>query len=91
MCPDGTSVLATCIAFLPDIILMDCSIPSPDGIICTRLIRIWEKNHFLKRAVIIGMSGHDIEKTCLDAGMDSYMQKPVSLDDLLGEIQKYMN
>lgn len=64
-----------------DLILMDVQMPSMDGLTATRMIR---KN--LKSNVrIIAMTANAMpedRQTCLDAGMDDYISKPINIQDL---------
>ncbi|MCA9649397.1 MAG: response regulator [Myxococcales bacterium] len=65
------------------LILMDCYMPIMDGYQATRIIRERDGH----RSRIIGVTADalvDARKRCLDAGMDDYLPKPVSLQ-LLGE------
>ena len=72
-----------------DLILMDVSMPVMDGLEATQRIRSQESTTD-QRATIIGLSAHamtdDIARA-MDAGMDSYITKPVSLTDLQEALQ----
>ena len=61
-----------------DAVLMDMQMPEVDGVEATRKIRATEEvGH---RIPIIGMTAHNgavIRKTCLEAGMDLVLHKPV--------------
>ncbi len=67
---------------MPDLILMDMSLPVMDGWEATKKIKTSEK---LRHIPVIGLSAHamtgDREKA-LEAGCDDYLTKPVD-DDLL--------
>jgi two-component system sensor histidine kinase/response regulator len=67
-----------------DIILMDCQMPEVDGFAATRAIRAIQARDG-GNVRIIAMTANAMEgdrKTCIDAGMDDYISKPVGLDEL---------
>jgi CheY-like chemotaxis protein len=72
------------------LILMDVEMPEMDGIEATRAIRAMESSgELVLRTKIVACSAHrsreDIER-CINAGMDSYLEKPVSNDLLREEV-----
>lgn len=75
-----------------DVILMDCQMPGMDGWEATRRIRGCERQGRPgQRTPIIAMTADVLEGTeqsCLEAGMDAYLPKPVrrnSLQDTLSQ------
>ena len=74
---------------LPDLILMDMSLPLIDGWKATRLLKADEAT---QRIPIIALTAHamsgDREKA-LAAGCDDYDTKPVDLSRLLGKIENF--
>lgn len=76
-----------------NIILMDCQMPEMDGYAASRRIRDLEKTHALCRARIIAMTASAMQgdrETCLAAGMDDYISKPVSKEALKDILEKSM-
>lgn len=66
-----------------DIVLMDCMMPLMDGLEATRKIRA--SNADYANIPIVAFTANDIEdelQKCLDAGMNDYMSKPVSIERL---------
>jgi two-component system, sensor histidine kinase and response regulator len=66
-----------------DVILMDCHLPELDGFEATGLIR--EQQDGRRRVPIIALTANAMTGTrerCLAAGMDDYLSKPISLQDL---------
>lgn len=65
-----------------DIILMDIQMPEMDGLEATRQIRVRWPN---KQPKIVAVTAHALDftrKDCLDADMDDYITKPLTIEDL---------
>lgn len=76
-----------------DLIFMDCQMPELDGYEATRIIRSIEKESKSEsRLPIVALTAHalsgDREK-CMQAGMDDYVSKPVSLNTLKQTIERW--
>jgi signal transduction histidine kinase/CheY-like chemotaxis protein/ligand-binding sensor domain-containing protein len=68
-----------------EVILMDVQMPEMDGLEATRLIRLKQ----YQQPVIISMTANamqDDKEMCLQAGMDTYISKPINLDELVGAL-----
>ena len=88
---DGVEGVNAARTSMPDLILMDMSLPLKDG---------WEATADLKGDAmtngipIIGLSAHAMEgdrDKAIQAGCDDYDTKPVELDRLLAKIEKLLS
>jgi CheY-like chemotaxis protein len=74
-----------------DLILMDLQMPTMDGLEATRRIR--EMENGATQTPIIALSAHAMEHdidACMAAGMNAYISKPVTREELIGAIQQVM-
>jgi len=74
-----------------DLILMDAQMPVMDGLESTRRIRENEDGTG-RRVPIVALTARAMEgdrKKCLEAGMDSYVSKPIERDHLFEAIQSF--
>ena len=83
---DGQQGADMAMSQLPDLILMDMSLPVIDGWEATRRIKA---NDATRRIPVIALTAHamagDREKA-IEAGCDDYDSKPVEITRLLGKI-----
>jgi len=74
-----------------DLILMDVQMPVMDGREATRLIRAWQPKG--QRLPIIALTAGALKEereSCLSAGMDDFVSKPLELDRLRGILLRYL-
>jgi len=67
------------------LILMDCQMPEMDGWQATRKIREAEMIDNSRRTLILALTADvldGVEQSCLAAGMDGYLTKPISIGQL---------
>src|SRR5258708_21056140 len=70
--------------FQAQLVLLDLSLPSLDGLTFLRRLREWSS------APVIILSAHDEEPVkikALDLGADDYLTKPFSLNELLARVR----
>lgn len=76
-----------------DIVLMDIMLPEMNGYEITIEIRKFEKlNEVTNPVIIIALTANTYEKDkekCLSIGMNDYLSKPFSAQQLISAIEKY--
>ena len=76
-----------------DLVLMDCQMPEMDGYAATAAIRVREQQTG-RHIPIVAMTANAMQgdrESCLDAGMDDYVSKPVQSSAMLAMIRKWGN
>ena len=81
---DGAQAIDMAAIFEPQLVLLDLSLPTLDGLTFLRRLREWSS------APVIVLSAHDEEPVkikALDLGADDYLTKPFSLNELLARVR----
>ncbi|MDP2874583.1 MAG: ATP-binding protein, partial [Holophaga sp.] len=74
-----------------DLVLMDCQMPEMDGFQATRTIREHEAGK--RHVAIIAMTANAMQgdrERCLESGMDDYLPKPVTIDNLKNALRQWL-
>ena len=74
---------------VPDVILMDLSLPRVDGWTATKTIKA---NDDIKHIPVIALTAHAMvgdRERALAAGCDDYISKPINLQELAGKLSNY--
>jgi hypothetical protein len=88
---NGKEVVALLEKIPYDLVLMDCQMPILDGYEATREIRR-RQGEGSRRTIVIALTANAMKedrKRCLDAGMDDYLSKPVSREQLSAVIEHW--
>lgn len=88
---DGRSTVNLTQIHHPDLILMDIGMPDIDGLTATRLIRKNPECHHIPIIAITALAMPDDRTTCLAAGMNDYLSKPIRLKTLVERIEYWLS
>jgi CheY-like chemotaxis protein len=86
----GREALDRAFELLPDLILMDLSLPEIDGWKATRFLKSDPRT---KQIPIVALTGHALaghSREARDAGCDSFLTKPCLPDALVAEIRRVL-
>ena len=89
---NGHEAISAALHVTYDLVLMDCQMPEMDGYEATAEIRRREQRDG-GHVTIVAMTANALAEdraACLEAGMDDYLPKPVSLTDLRGVIERWI-
>ena len=87
---DGVEAVAKGRSLRPDLVLMDIQMPGMDGLQATRLLRA-EADLKVARVPIVAVTAMALpgdRERCMEAGVDGYLAKPVSLHALTATIAR---
>lgn len=90
---NGEEALAAMAGNRYDLVLMDCQMPVLDGYAATRRWRSMESDIHARPLPIIAMTANAMagdRERCLHAGMDDYLSKPVSRDQLAACLARWL-
>ena len=85
---DGAQALEAVDAHLPDLVILDVSMPHVDGLTACRMIR--EKHRSLP--ILMLTARHEVSDRVagLDAGADDYVVKPFALEELSARVRSML-
>lgn len=86
---DGIEVLAALERQSYDLILMDVNMPNMDGLTATRSIRSSLPQAKQPHIIALTANGmHEDQARCLSAGMNSYISKPIQVEELITALEQ---
>ncbi len=74
-----------------DLILMDCQMPVMDGFEATRQIRRNSLNNQTPIIALTGLTGENERQQCLTAGMNDFIGKPFTQDQIQATLVQWIN
>jgi two-component system, cell cycle response regulator DivK len=85
---NGIDAVDTAVKLLPDLIIMDLSLPLMGGCEATKLLKSDERTCDIPIIVLTGH--HNYAEMARQAGCDAFLTKPCPPDKLLGEIGRIL-
>jgi two-component system cell cycle response regulator DivK len=86
----GEEAVEKALLLIPDLILMDLSLPGIDGYEATRLIR---RDPRLEKTPIVALTGHSsasVSRSATQAGFNGVLTKPCPPGELVDEIRRLL-
>jgi CheY-like chemotaxis protein len=83
---NGREAVTTFVEGRFDVVLMDVQMPVMDGIAATQIIRQHEVSLGTHTPIVAVTAGMD-RQTCIDAGMDDHLRKPVRSEILVSALR----
>jgi len=87
---NGNEALEQAFALMPDLILMDLSLPGMDGWEATRQLKADDRT---RQIPVVALTGHALagaSEGAKKAGCDSFVTKPCLPDDLVVEVRRML-
>ena len=88
---DGISGVETAIEEKPEVILMDINLPDIDGLEATARIKADTETAHIPIIALTANAMHGDRERFLAAGCDGYLAKPLSKNDLLTTVARFLN
>lgn len=88
---NGVEALEKAFELLPDVILMDLSLPGMDGWAATRRLKTDERT---RRIPVVALTGHALagaSESARQAGCDAFVTKPCLPDELVVQVRRMLD
>ncbi len=77
--------------YRPDLIILDYMLPDVNGSVVCKTIRDNNAFEHMKIIIVSGVVDQDEISSLLEVGADAFMQKPFSIDELVGKISELLS
>ncbi|MFN0101225.1 MAG: response regulator [Bryobacteraceae bacterium] len=88
--PSGVAAIEAVAAAPFDLILMDVQMPEMDGLECTRRVRLLPGGRSVPIVACTANTAYEVRSSCMEAGMDDFLSKPVHIAELVEIVAKYL-
>ncbi len=86
---NGVEAVERCEAVQYDVVFMDCQMPRMDGYAATERIRQLRRNAGVPIVAMTANTFEEDRQRCFDVGMDEYVSKPISREDLAQVLERW--
>jgi CheY-like chemotaxis protein len=87
----GDEAVAKATELLPDLIVMDLSLPGMDGWTATRTLKQNVRTRDIPVVALTGNARTDAPAAARDAGCDAFLVKPCLPDDMVAAVRRVLN
>lgn len=88
--PDGPEGVRSASEHMPDLIVMNLSMPKMDGLSATSLLRQDPRTTNIPIIACTGFIRDEGEDIAEDAGCDAYLEKPCEPSRLVAEVERFL-
>jgi two-component system cell cycle response regulator DivK len=88
---DGLTGVEIATKELPDLILMDISLPGIDGVEATRRIKAYDDTAHIPVIALTANAMRGDRERFIAAGCNDYLPKPISTNDLVDMVNRYLD
>ena len=74
----------------PDLILLDINLPDMDGIQVCDELKTGESTSYIPVVALTANAMHGDRERFLDSGMDGYLAKPITRNELLNTVRQFV-
>ncbi len=85
----GQEAVALAAEHLPDVILMDLSLPDMDGTEAARILRDEARTAVIPVVLLSSISLEEDTAWLADAGFAGYLAKPIDIDEFPGQVRRF--
>jgi two-component system response regulator MprA len=80
---DGKDAVQKTLALMPDLILLDISMPKLNGLTFCKAIRAGKETRNIPVIVVTSLTAAGRLEECMEAGADDFLGKPFAIEELL--------
>jgi len=88
--PDGQAGIAKLESYHPDLMILDMMMPRQSGFLVLEHLRKTQRNQ-IRVIMVTGNEGQRHRAYAQMLGVDEYLHKPFSMDELVGHVQRLLD